>query len=46
MKLKDLIALTVKQLASLQENGFYLLRILFEIAFFLLLLLPLIACLN
>ena len=31
MKLNDLLALTVKQLASLQENGLHLLRILFEI---------------
>ena len=31
MKLNDLSALTVKQLASLQENDLYLLRILFEI---------------
>ena len=34
MKLNDLLALTVKQLASLQENGLYLLRILFEIGNF------------
>ena len=34
MKLNDLLALTVKQLASLQENDLYLLRILFEIGFF------------
>ena len=34
MKLNDLLALTVKQLASLQENGLYLLRILFEIGIF------------
>ena len=31
MKLNDLLALTVKQLASLQENDLYLLRILLEI---------------
>ena len=34
MKLNDLLSLTVKQLASLQENGLYLLRILFEIGNF------------
>ena len=34
MKLNDLLALTVKQLASLQENDLYLLRILFEIGIF------------
>ena len=33
MKLND-SALTVKQMASLQENGLYLLRILFEIGNF------------
>ena len=32
MKLNDLLALTVKQRASLQENGLHLLRILFEIS--------------
>ena len=32
--LSCLLALTVKQLASLQENGLYLLRILFEISMF------------
>ena len=45
MKLNDLLSLTVKQLASSQENGLYLLRILFEIGNFFFLL-PLIACLN
>ena len=45
MKLNDLLALTVKQLASLQENDLYLLRILFEIGIFFFLL-PLIACLS
>ena len=35
MKLNDLLALTEKQLAPLQENGLYLLRILFEIGNFL-----------
>ena len=34
MKLNDLLSLTVKQLASLQENGLYLLKILFEISNF------------
>ena len=42
MKLNNLLALTVKQLTSLQENGLCLLRILFEIGnfFFLFLWLP------
>ena len=40
MKRNDLIAVTVKQLASLRENGSYLLRRLFEIGNFFL---PLIA---
>ena len=42
MKLNDLLSLTVKQLASLQENGLYLVRILFEIGnfFFFYLWLP------
>ena len=34
MKLNDLLALTVKQRASLQENDLYLLRMLFEISDF------------
>ena len=34
MILNDLLSLTVKQLASLQENGLYLLRVLFEIGNF------------
>ena len=42
MKLNDLLALTVKQLTSLQESGLHLLRILFEIGniFFVFLWLP------